>query len=96
MPVLAYSNSIISVFFRMDEVLLNLKRGETRFSDSHMLGVDELDVWLDAVPASTSEGPVVLVGTFADEVPDQVREGVRNVLSKGWHLAFVPIRLGSH
>jgi len=66
------SNNVISIFFRMDEVLLNLKRGETRYSDSHMLGVDELDVWLDAVPASTSEGPVLLVGTFADAVPDQV------------------------
>ena len=71
--LLLRSNNIISVFFRMDEVLLNLKRGETRYSDSHMLGVDELDVWLDAVPASTSEGPVVLVGTFADAVPNQVR-----------------------
>jgi len=71
--LLLRSNNIISVFFRMDEVLLNLKRGETCYSDSHTLEVDELDVWLDAVPASTSEGPVLLVGTCADAVPDQVR-----------------------
>lgn len=56
----------------MDEVLLNLKRGESQFSDSHMMGVDELDVWLDTVPASTSHGPVLLVGTWADAVPDEV------------------------
>jgi hypothetical protein len=56
----------------MDEVLLNLKQGESRYSDSHMMGVDELDVWLDAVPASTSQGPVLLVGSYADAVPDEV------------------------
>eukprot|EP00730_Choanoeca_flexa_P019819 TRINITY_DN9690_c0_g1_i5.p1 TRINITY_DN9690_c0_g1~~TRINITY_DN9690_c0_g1_i5.p1 ORF type:complete len:1279 (+),score=334.90 TRINITY_DN9690_c0_g1_i5:87-3923(+) len=66
------NNNIISVFFRMDEVLLNLRANESRYSDSYMQGVDELDVWLDAVPAATSQGPVLLVGTFADNVPDRV------------------------
>ena len=67
------SNTIISVFFRLDEVLENIVNNTSSHSDGSMSGLDELDVWLDAVPASTSQGPVLLVGTHADEVSNQVR-----------------------
>jgi hypothetical protein len=50
----------------MDEVLENIRTGTSSHSDDNLSGVDELDVWLDAVPASTDEGPVILVGTHAD------------------------------
>ena len=67
------SNTIISVFFRLDEVLENIVSSTSSHSDGSMSGLDELDVWLDAVPASTDQGPVLLVGTHADEISNQVR-----------------------
>lgn len=62
------SNNIISIYFRMDEVLDNIQEKKSTHSDSHLTGLEELEVWLDAVPAATNKGPVVLVGTYGDVV----------------------------
>jgi hypothetical protein len=56
----------------MDEVLENIRTCTSSHSDGNLSGLDELDVWLDAVPASTDEGPVLLVGTHADVVTNSV------------------------
>jgi len=61
--LLFHSNCVNSVFFRSDHVLANL-RGimVTTGTDSHLQPLAELEIWLDAVAAATSKGPVLLVG----------------------------------
>ena len=66
------SNSIITVFFHQAELLSVIDKHASLYSDSHMNGLSELMVWLDAVSAATSQGPVMIVGTFGDVVTDQV------------------------
>ena len=53
-----------------------IKMGKSLYSESHMNGLQELMVWLDAVSAATSKGPVMIVGTFADKVTQKVCKGV--------------------
>lgn len=72
------SGAIISVFFRLDEVLHNITKGKrlkardgTFVGDSDMMGINELFTWLDAVSSRTSAGPVLLVAAFADRVQDR-------------------------
>ena len=60
------------MFFRLDELLSVITSEQSLYSDSHMNGLDEFVVWLDAVVAATSAGPVMIVGTFADKVPNKV------------------------
>lgn len=74
---LCHSDAIITVFFRLDEVLGDIIEDQPEMTeksqdegDSKMKSIDELFTWLDAVISRTSEGPVMLVGTFADEVKD--------------------------
>eukprot|EP00045_Choanoeca_perplexa_P015701 m.201212 g.201212 ORF g.201212 m.201212 type:complete len:1035 (+) comp17056_c0_seq35:106-3210(+) len=65
------NQAVISVYFRLDELLSVIDTDISLYSDSHMNGLDELFVWLDAVVSTTTTGPVLLVGTFADKVGNQ-------------------------
>eukprot|EP00045_Choanoeca_perplexa_P016539 m.224419 g.224419 ORF g.224419 m.224419 type:complete len:1058 (+) comp17288_c0_seq2:1-3174(+) len=94
------NNSIITVFFRQDELLSVIKDGASLYSDSHMDGLQELMVWLDAVSAATSQGPVMIVGTFADKVTRQadrqlISDTLRQLLKDREHPLLVeePSRL---
>ena len=63
---------VLSVTARLDELKANIIDHTSVFSDSKSRGVDELFEWLHAVASATSEGPVVLVLTFADQVTSKV------------------------
>ena len=66
------NKSVITVFGRLDEIEANLATGERlkddACSDSNMCGIDELMLWLDAVAASTADGPVLIALSRADKV----------------------------
>jgi hypothetical protein len=66
------SNMVLSITARLDELKANIIDNTTVFSDSKSRSVDELFEWLHAVAATTSQGPVLLVMTFADKVQSQV------------------------
>ena len=63
---------VLSVTARLDELKANIVNDMSVFSDSKSRGVDELFEWLHAVASATSQGPVLLVLTFADRVPSKV------------------------
>jgi hypothetical protein len=63
---------ILSVTARLDELKANIIDNTTVFSDSKSRGVDELFEWLHVVASTTSEGPLLLVMTFADRVKSKV------------------------
>jgi hypothetical protein len=63
---------VLSITARLDELKANIIDNTTVFSDSKSRGVDELFEWLHAVASTTSQGPVLLVMTFADRVKSQV------------------------
>ena len=67
--LVACSNNIISVFFRLDRLRDDINNG-WHGTPSELGALDELFVWLDAVAAATTKGPVLLVATHADKVPD--------------------------
>ncbi len=69
-PPSTTSNAIISVFSRLDELHHNITQKQKLVGDSEMMGIDELFIWLDAVAARTTDGPVLLVFTHADKVSD--------------------------
>jgi hypothetical protein len=70
---------VLSVTARLDELKANIIDSTTIFSDSKSWGVDELLEWLHAVASTTSQGPVMLVMTFADKVQSKV--GIHPLLS---------------
>ena len=63
---------VLSVTARLDELKANIIDNTSVFSDSKSHGVDELFEWLHAVASATSQGPVLLVMTFADKVQSKV------------------------
>jgi hypothetical protein len=63
---------VLSITARLDELKANIIDNTTVFSDSRSRGVDELFEWLHAVASTTSQGPVLLVMTFADRVSSKV------------------------
>ena len=68
---------VLSVTARLDELKANIIDKTSVFSDSKSRGVDEMFEWLHAVASATSQGPVLLVLTFADKVQSKV--GCRGV-----------------
>jgi uncharacterized protein YegL len=63
---------ILSITARLDELQANIINDTSVFSDGESRGIDELFEWLSAVASATSQGPVLLVFTFADRVSTQV------------------------
>jgi hypothetical protein len=47
------------VFGRLDELAANALHNKSIFSDSSMRDFDELFLWLDAVAARTTAGPIL-------------------------------------
>ena len=68
---------VLSVTARLDELKANIIDNTSIFSDSKSRGVDEMFEWMHAVASATSQGPVLLVLTFADKVQSQVRRACR-------------------
>ena len=68
----AFSNMVLSITARLDELKANIIDKTSVFSDSKSRGVDEMFEWLHAVASATSQGPVLLVLTFADKVQSKV------------------------
>ncbi len=58
------------MFSRLDELHHNITQKKKLVGDSEMMGIDELFIWLDAVAARTTDGPVLLVFTHADKLSD--------------------------
>jgi len=63
---------VLSITARLDELKANIIDSTSVFSDSKSRGVDEMFEWLHAVASATSQGPVLLVLTFADKVQSKV------------------------
>jgi len=63
---------VLSITARLDELKANIVDNTSVFSDSKSRGVDEMFEWLHAVASATSQGPVLLVLTFADKVQSKV------------------------
>ena len=66
------SNMVLSITARLDELKANIIDKTSVFSESSSRGVDEMFEWLHAVASATSQGPVLLVLTFADKVQSEV------------------------
>ena len=74
------SNMVLSITARLDELKANIIDNTSVFSDSKSRGVDELFEWLHAVASATSQGPVMLVFTFADEIQSKVEPHTRTAM----------------
>lgn len=79
------SHSIFSIFFRMDEVLAEINSASSdlpKRTHSRLTALQELHVWLDAVPASTTYGPVMLVAHIwgCSSGREQPQEDLRSYL----------------
>ena len=63
---------VLSVTARLDELKANIVSNTSVFSDSKSQGISELFEWLHAAASATSQGPVLLVLTHADQVTSKV------------------------
>ncbi|EDQ86951.1 uncharacterized protein MONBRDRAFT_38201, partial [Monosiga brevicollis MX1] len=84
------SGNVICIFFTMTELLANLQNAQSLHPDDNYTGLEHFMSWCNSVVSTSSYGPVFLVGTYADAVPDQadrqtISDGIRRELAQRYH-----------